>query len=79
MRRATITMYSDLADAVERYRCDQEAPPALTAIVQAALRQFLVQRGYMDRPSQLLRITPASIGSGRNDVSDEHDRYLAET
>jgi hypothetical protein len=76
MRRATVTIPDDLAKAVESYAQAQEARPALTAVVQAALRQYLTQRGYL-RAAGPLRITPAEHGSGRRDVSEEHDRYLA--
>jgi hypothetical protein len=77
MKRATVTIPDDLEAAVERYAQSQDARPALTAIIQAALRQYLADRGYL-RPSRALRITPARKGSGRRDVSYAHDRYLAE-
>jgi metal-responsive CopG/Arc/MetJ family transcriptional regulator len=77
MKRATVTIPDELADAVEKYVRDQDAPPPLTAVVQAALRQYLSQRGYL-RTRGPLRITPARRGSGLRDVSKEHDRYLAE-
>jgi hypothetical protein len=76
MRRATVTIPDDLAKAVESYVRAQEAPPALTAVVQAALRQYLNERGYLGAAGPL-RITPARRGSGRRDVSQAHDRYLA--
>ncbi|HZL66419.1 MAG TPA: hypothetical protein VFC29_03725 [Candidatus Limnocylindrales bacterium] len=78
MKRATVTLPDDLADAVESYARNQEARPALTAVVQSALRQFLTQRGYLGR-RRSLRITPAKHGSGLTDVSQEHDRYFAES
>jgi metal-responsive CopG/Arc/MetJ family transcriptional regulator len=77
MRRATVTIPDDLAKAVDTYIDDQEAPPALTSVVQAALRQYLTQRGYLQARGAL-RITPASQGSGRRDVSANHDSYFAE-
>ncbi len=77
MKRATVTIPDDLADAVESYVRDQEAPPPLTAVVQAALRQYLALRGYL-RPAGPFQLTPAKRGSGRRDISIEHDRYLAE-
>ena len=76
MKRATITIPEDLAAAVEGYVRAQETPPPLTAVVQTALRQFLTGRGYLRSPSPL-RISPAPRGSGRRDVSQAHDRYLA--
>ncbi len=77
MKRATVTIPDDLADAVESYVRDQEAPPPLTAVVQAALRQYLSQRGYL-RNTGPFRLTPARHGSGHRDISQEHDRYLTE-
>jgi metal-responsive CopG/Arc/MetJ family transcriptional regulator len=76
MKRATVTLPDDLAEAVDRYSRSQEARAPLTAVVQAALRQFLTERGYL-RARGTLRITPARRGSGRRDVSQAHDRYLA--
>lgn len=76
MKRATITIPDDLARAVESYVRGQEAQPALTAVVQAALRQYLTDRGYL-RPERPLRITPSRRGSGSSDGSRNHDRYLA--
>lgn len=76
MKRATITIPDDLAAAVDRYVQAQEVPPALTAVVQTALRVYLTERGYL-RAAGTLHITPARRGSGRHDVSKAHDRYLA--
>jgi hypothetical protein len=78
MKRATMTLPDDLALAAERYLASQEAPPTLTAVVQAALRQYLGERGFL-RTRRTLEITPARKGSGRSDVSQQHDRYLAGT
>ena len=71
-----MTFPDDLAKAVDEYRQAQEAPPTLTTIVQTALREYLRERGYL-RPYRPLKITPASRGSGRADVSENHDLYLA--
>ena len=76
MKRATITIPEDLAAAVEGYVQAQETPPPLTAVVQTALRQFLTGRGYL-RSGATLRVSPARRGSGRRDVSQAHDHYLA--
>ena len=76
MRRATVTIPDELAKAVDSYVRAQEARPALTAVVQAALREYLAERGYLGAAGPL-RITPAKRGSGRRDVSQSHDRYLA--
>jgi hypothetical protein len=37
MKRATITLPNDLAEALEAYQRDQEVPPPLTAVAQVAL------------------------------------------
>jgi len=55
----------------------QDAVPPLTTVVQAALREYLAQRGAAPGDPRL-RITPAVKGSGATNVSIEHDRYLAE-
>lgn len=73
-----MTLPDDLAEAVESYQEAQEAPPSLTTVVQAALRQYLGERGFL-RKGRALRITPAPKGSGLRDVSQRHDRYLAVT
>jgi hypothetical protein len=74
MKRATMTLPDDLAEAVDNYRQAQEAPPSLTAVVQAALRAYLRDRGFLleRRP---FRITPKG-NSGRKDISENHDAYL---
>jgi hypothetical protein len=74
MKRATMTFPDDLAEAVDQYRHSQENPPALTTIVQSALREYLQGRGFL-RPYRPLRITPKG-SSGRSDVSRNHDLYL---
>jgi Arc/MetJ-type ribon-helix-helix transcriptional regulator len=75
MKRATITLPDDLAKAVDEYVQAQDAPPALTSVVQASLREYLRERGFL-REYQPLKITPAKKGSGRSDVSRNHDLYL---
>jgi hypothetical protein len=74
MRRATITLPDDLAKAVDDYMQAQEAPPALTTVAQAALREYLRERGFL-REYRPLKITPVGR-SGRSDVSVNHDLYL---
>jgi hypothetical protein len=74
MKRATITLPDDLAQAVDNYLQAQEAPPALTTVVQAALREYLRERGFL-RTHRPLKITPKG-NSGRSDISQNHDLYL---
>ena len=76
MKRATVTIPDDLVRALGSFARAQEVRPPLTAVVQAALRQYLTERGYLRRRKPL-RISPAAQGSGRRDVSQAHDRYLA--
>jgi hypothetical protein len=74
MKRATMTFPDDLAEAMDEYVRAQEAPPALTTVVQAALREYLRERGFL-RTYRPLKITPVGR-SGRSDVSMNHDLYL---
>lgn len=76
MKRASMTLPDDLAEAVKNYVQSHEAPPSLTTVVQAALRQYLGERGFL-KASQALQITPSGRGSGRTEVSREHDQYLS--
>jgi Arc/MetJ-type ribon-helix-helix transcriptional regulator len=76
MKRATVTLPDDLAKAVDEYVQGQEAPPAFTTVMQAALREYLRERGFL-RAYRPLKIRPAKKGSGRSDVSQNHDLYLA--
>ena len=48
MRRATVTIPEELEGALESYRRDLEFSPALAALMQAAHREYLQQRGYVD-------------------------------
>ena len=67
-------MPDDLAEAVESYTRAQNVPPALTAVVQTALREYLRERGFLQtyRP---LKLGPLG-NSGRSDISVNHDLYL---
>jgi len=74
MKRATMTLPDDLAEAVDKYVQAQEAPPALTAVMQAALREYLRERGFL-RTYRPMKISPKG-NSGHSDVSQNHDLYL---
>jgi len=76
MKRATITIGGDLEQALQSYTSQQEVAPKFTALVQAALREYLARRGAV-APAHPLRITPAKKGSGKSDISQQHDRYFA--
>ena len=69
-----MTFPDDLAKAMEDYLQSQDAPPSLTAVMQAALREYLRERGFL-REFRPLKITPKG-NSGRSDVSQNHDLYL---
>jgi hypothetical protein len=74
MKRATMTLPDDLAEAVDTYLESQEARPALTALVQAALREYLQERGFL-KVHRPWSIKP--LGNSRcSDVSENHDAYL---
>ena len=77
MKRATVTITDELEPVLDEYLRSQDVAPALTALVQAALSEFLSRRGYGAAPKKL-QITPAPQGSGVADVSLHHDQYLAE-
>jgi len=76
MRRATVTIPDEIEANLDAYIRQQEVSPPLTAIMQAALQEFLTRRGFIPG-ARKLRITPAKKGSGAKDVSVDHDRYLA--
>jgi len=69
-----MTLPDDLAKALDEYVQAQEAPPALTTVVQTALREYLRERGFL-RTYRPLKITPKG-SSDRSDVSINHDLYL---
>jgi hypothetical protein len=77
MSTITIAIADDVAEGLEQLRQEQEPIPDLATVANSAIREYLIQRGYL--PShRVLRIRPAKKGSGLHDVSVEHDRYLAE-
>ncbi|MEW6635714.1 MAG: hypothetical protein AB1425_02750 [Actinomycetota bacterium] len=47
MKRATVTIPDELESALEAYRRDAEIPPGISAVMQAALRAYLAERGYL--------------------------------
>ena len=75
MKRATVTIDDELQGGLNAWMSRQEVAPALTAVVQEALREYLARRGYA--PAGKFRITPARRGSGSKDASIRHDYYLA--
>jgi len=69
-----MTFPDDIAEAMDNYVRAQEAPPALTTVVQAALREYLRERGFLRTYRPLIIKTVGR--SGRSDVSENHDLYL---
>ncbi|MFW5724562.1 MAG: hypothetical protein ACOCWF_08370 [Halochromatium sp.] len=76
MRHATITLPDDIELALEQFVDEQPEPMQLATVVQSAVREYLDERGYLQRPAAL-RIRPAQRGSGRDDASVLHDQYLS--
>jgi hypothetical protein len=74
MKRASISLPDDVAKAVNNYLQAQEVRPALTTLMQTALREYLAARGFpqLRRPLKTSKRT-----SGLSDVSVNHDYYLA--
>ncbi len=76
VRRATVTITDEIQANLDAYIRQQDVSPPLTAIMQAALQEFLARRGFIPGAKKL-RITPAKKGSGAKDVSVDHDRHPA--
>ena len=77
MKRLTVSVSDELEESLDHYLQDQEVAPSLTALLQAALKDYLAERGYLRRTSAFM-ITPASEGSGLTDISQRHDQYFAD-
>lgn len=77
MRRATITIPDELDRALDAYIASQPVTPTLTAVVHAALREFLTAQSTSAQGKRFW-ITPADVGSGERHTSRDHDRVLAE-
>lgn len=87
MRRATISLPDELEAEVEEYLAEQEAPPSLTALVQAALRRFLGERpwertgpigGRLGDLPVLLASLPRLSESEAEELADDLDRVREE-
>ena len=82
MKRATVTLTDELEQRLNAHLSEQAAPPSLTAIVQAALNDYLLKmelekRGY--RPA-VRPFNPQPLeetdDKGEPDVSINHDDYF---
>ncbi|MCZ6850587.1 MAG: hypothetical protein O7F17_02990 [Planctomycetota bacterium] len=80
MKRLTVNVSDELEESLEHYLQDQEVAPSLTAVLRAALKEYLAERGYLMRRASAFKITPASAseGSGLTDISQSHDQYFSE-
>jgi len=76
MKRITIALPDDLAEAADNCLRSGNADLTLTSLLQAALRTYLTERGFTDT-QRTLRITPARKGSRRRNIIQEHDRYTS--
>lgn len=61
MKRASVTINDDLEKALEAYRRDQDIPPRLIDIMQAALTEYLEGRGYLALSSTEPRPKPKGV------------------
>ena len=59
MRRATVTIPEDLEGALESYRRDLELPSSLASVMQAALKEYLDQRGYYSSEDSSVGVRPS--------------------
>lgn len=70
MKRATMTIPDALAKAVDEYVNAQDTPPALTAVMQAAPREYLRKRGYWrDYRPLKIKETAGGLMSARSTTS----------
>jgi hypothetical protein len=78
VKRTTVTLSDELCQRLEQDCQSPDAPPALSTLVQAAVREYLARRGYPVRTvAGSFRITPAARGGGAAS-SVAHDGYRAE-
>lgn len=82
MKRATITFSDGLERKINAYLERQAVPPSLSALVQAALTEYLDNRQWLEReyrpPQGALTLPVSATAAVEPDVSAKHDRYLAE-
>lgn len=82
MKRATITLTDDLERELNEYLSEQDAPPTLTTLVQAALKDYIRQRRLKERgfePAQgsfWMEPLEEIDDQGEPDVSLNHDFYF---
>lgn len=84
MKRITVTLPDDLEQELNAYLASKDAPPNLTTLTQAALRDYLQAKRLSERayrpaqkPFGVIPLTEKDT-SGEPDVSLHHDAYLAD-
>jgi hypothetical protein len=77
VKRVIVSVSDEIAESLDDYLRDQEVAPSLSAVLQAALKDYLAERGYL-RQASAFKITPAGEGSGLTDISQSHDQYFSE-
>ena len=84
MKRITVTLPDDLERELNTYLASKDAPPNLTTLTQAALREYLQAKRLSERayrPAQKSFSVRALVEKdleGEPDVSLMHDAYLAD-
>ena len=81
MKRATITIPDDLEQELNAYLERQEIATPLTSLIQTALRAFLHEQKWKERdyraPKTELDVPISKSGSGRRNISVDHDEFLS--
>jgi metal-responsive CopG/Arc/MetJ family transcriptional regulator len=84
MKRITVTLPDELEHELNAYLASKDAPPNLTTLTQAALRDYLRTQRLSERahrPAQKpFSVAPLAEkdAHGEPDVSLRHDAYLAD-
>lgn len=82
MKRVTVSIPDALERELNAYLAGQDVPPSITTVMQVALEEFLRNQRLRARGFRPGRDHPqlpvAEEGSGRGDLSVEHDWYFAE-
>lgn len=83
VHQVTISISDEVLSAIEKWRLESGTAGDVESAVEHALDEWFTRqdawggREYRQASSSL-QITPADVGSGRHDISVDHDRYLAE-
>ncbi len=82
-KRFTVALPDDLERDLNQYLEKLDTEVSLTALAQEALRQWLKdakwrERVYRTTPKSFMDMPVSPKGSGKTDISKNHDKYLAE-